>query len=57
MSLLRQEDVLFVTDSERIYDLEIQEDLQALKFTGFVNNWEYENIKARLRKGKRIVQS
>lgn len=46
MSLLRQEDVLFVTDSERVYDLEIQEDWQALKFTGFVNNWEYENIKA-----------
>ncbi|MGG1336609.1 recombinase family protein [Bacillus subtilis] len=53
MSLLRQEDVLFVTDSERIYDLEIQEDWQALKFTGFVNNWEYENIKAQLRKGKK----
>ncbi|MCP9301204.1 recombinase family protein [Bacillus halotolerans] len=46
MSLLRQEDVLFVTDSERVYDLEIQEDWQALKFTGFVNNWEYENIRA-----------
>lgn len=53
MSLLRQEDILFVTDSERIYDLEIQEDWQALKFTGFVNNWEYENIKAQLRKGKK----
>ncbi|WP_308399951.1 recombinase family protein [Bacillus halotolerans] len=53
MSLLRQEDVLFVTDSERIYDLEIQEDWQVLKFTGFVNNWEYENIKAQLRKGKK----
>ncbi|MCY8009841.1 hypothetical protein MOJ76_16265 [Bacillus haynesii] len=25
MSLLRQEDILFVTDSERIYDLELQE--------------------------------
>ena len=53
MSLLRQEDILFVTDSERIYDLEVQEDWQALKFTGFVNNWEYENIKAQLRKGKK----
>ncbi|MGG4314814.1 recombinase family protein [Bacillus velezensis] len=53
MSLLRQEDILFITDSERIYDLEVQEDWQALKFTGFVNNWEYENIKAQLRKGKK----
>ncbi|MBK4214118.1 recombinase family protein [Bacillus pumilus] len=52
MSLLRQEDILFITDSERIYNLEVQEDWQALKFTGFVNNWEYENIKAQLRKGK-----
>ncbi|WP_253182409.1 recombinase family protein [Bacillus amyloliquefaciens] len=53
MNLLRQEDILFITDSERIYDLEVQEDWQALKFTGFVNNWEYENIKAQLRKGKK----
>ncbi|MFP3636097.1 recombinase family protein [Bacillus sp. SIMBA_033] len=30
-----------------------QEDWQALKCTGFVNNWEYENIKAQLRKGKK----
>ncbi|MCY8241406.1 recombinase family protein [Bacillus haynesii] len=52
MRLLREEDILFVTDSERIFDLEIQEDWQALKFTGFVNNWEYENIRAQLRKGK-----
>ncbi|MCX2810557.1 recombinase family protein [Bacillus sp. ChL18] len=53
MNLLRQDDILFVTDSERVYDLEVQEDWQALKFTGFVNNWEYENIKAQLRKGKK----
>ncbi|MDE1401186.1 recombinase family protein [Bacillus licheniformis] len=52
MRLLREEDILFITDSERIYDLEVQEDWQALKFTGFVNNWEYENIRAQLRKGK-----
>ncbi|MCY8484871.1 hypothetical protein MOC97_05115 [Bacillus atrophaeus] len=45
MNLLRQEDVFFVTDSERIYDLEIQEDWQALKFTGFVSKLEYENFK------------
>lgn len=38
MNLLRQDDILFVTDSERVYDLEVQEDWQALKFTGFVNN-------------------
>ncbi|MGW7761032.1 recombinase family protein [Bacillus velezensis] len=53
MKLLRQEEILFVTDNERIYDLDIQEDWQTLKFTGFVNNWEYENIKAQLRKGKK----
>src|SRR5699024_10513256 len=43
MRLLREEDILFITDSERIYDLDVQEDFQALKFTGFINNWEYEN--------------
>ncbi|ATO26930.1 hypothetical protein RA13_01965 [Bacillus atrophaeus] len=53
MNLLRQDDILFVTDSERVYDLEVQEDWQALKFTGFVNNWKYENIKVQLRKGKK----
>lgn len=52
MRLLREEDILFITDSERIYNLDVQEDFQALKFTGFINNWEYENIKAQLRKGK-----
>lgn len=30
MSLLRQEDILFITDSERIYDLEVKENWQAL---------------------------
>lgn len=30
ISLLRQEDILFITDSERIYDLEVKEYWQAM---------------------------
>ncbi len=53
MSLLRQEDVLFVTDSERIYDLEIQEDWQALKFTGFVNKLGVRKYKSAAKEGEK----
>ncbi|UQW98821.1 recombinase family protein [Rummeliibacillus sp. G93] len=53
MRFLRENEILFITDGERIYNLDIQEDWQALKFTGFINNWEYENIRAQLRKGKK----
>ncbi|MGP4071294.1 recombinase family protein [Piscibacillus sp. B03] len=53
MNLIRNEDILFVTDSEKIYDLENQDDWKILKFHGFMDNMEYENIKAQLRKGKK----
>ncbi|KZB89792.1 hypothetical protein A2U94_19665 [Bacillus sp. VT 712] len=53
MKLLREQDIYFITDSERPYNLNEYEDLQAIKFNGFFDFMEYEGIKARFRKGKK----
>lgn len=53
MKILRKEEILFINDNEKIFDLENQDDWKALKFYGFIDSLEYENIKAQLRKGKK----
>ncbi|WP_283154121.1 recombinase family protein [Guptibacillus hwajinpoensis] len=52
MKLLRREEILFINDNEKIFDLENQDDWFNLKVSGFLGNVEYENIKRQLRKGK-----